>query len=434
MPETSAARSIEPWSILRHAVVRNALSLYGIQFAGYILPLFTFPWVARALGQEKFGLINWAAAFCMYFQTLTEYGFNFSATREIALHREDPARINRIFTATMAARFLLLLVSFVLMAGIVFTVPKMRAEWPVFFISFLTPVAAAIFPQWLFQGLEQMGYITVRELGARVIGLMAIFFLVRTEQDYLWAAAVMAGSNAIAAVVGLVYAPAQTGVRFTRISLAELRQTYIDGWHLFLSTAAMTLYTRSNTFILGLVASDSAVGAFAAAQRPVDAAKSMVFPLSTAIFPHVSRMGKDSRENVIRFIRKYTPLIAAPFALISLIFIVGAPIAVRLLYTHRYDSSIPLMQIMGALPFVVALSAPFGVYFMLGLGYNSEWAKLAMSAGVFNFVLLVPLLFLTRPEVAVSITSVVVECFVLLRTWIFYRQRRNAVVTPVETG
>jgi hypothetical protein len=27
-----------------------------------------------------------------------------------------------------------------------------------------------------------------------------------------------------------------------------------------------------------------------------------------------------------------------------------------------------------------------------------------------------------------------VDCFVLLRTWIFYRQRRNAVVTPVETG
>ena len=425
MPEISATRSIEPRSILRHAVVRNALSLYGIQFAGYILPLFTFPWIARALGPEKLGLVSWAAAFSMYFQTLTEYGFNFSATREIALYREDQAHINRIFTATMAARFLLLLFSFGVMAAIVFAVPKMRAEWPVFFISFLSPVGAALFPQWLFQGLERMGYITVRELGARIIGLMAIFVLVRSEKDYLWAAAVMAGSNAIAALVGLLYAPAQTGVKFTRISLADLGRTYREGWHLFLSTAAMTLYTRSNTFILGFVASEAAVGAFAAASRLVEAAKSMVFPLSTAIFPHVSRLGKDSRESVVGFIRKYTPFIAAPFALISLIFIAGAPLAVRLLYTHRYDSSIPLMQIMGALPFVVALSAPFGVYFMLGLGYNSEWAKVAMSAGIFNFVLLVPLLFITRPEVAVSITSVVVEAFVLLRTWIFYRRRRG---------
>ena len=429
MPEISATRSIEPRSILRHAVVRNALSLYGIQFAGYVLPLFTFPWVARTLGQEKFGLVSWAAGFSMYFQTITEYGFNFSATREIALYREDQARINRIFTATMAARFLLLLVSFGLMAAIVFSVPKMRQEWPVFFISFLTPVSAALFPQWLFQGLERMGYITVRELGARVIGLMAIFVLVRTENDYLWAAAVMAGSNAIAALVGLLYAPAQTGVKFTRISMADLRQTYRDGWHLFLSTAAMTLYTKSNTFILGLIASEAAVGVFAAAQRPVEAAKSLVFPLSTAIFPHVSRLGRDSRESVVSFIRKYTPLFSAPFALISLIFIAGAPFFVRLLYTHRYDASIPLMQIMGALPFVVAVSVPFGVYFMIGLGYNTEWAKVAASAGIFNFVLLFPLLYVTRPEVAVSITSVLVEVFVLLRTWMFYRKRRGSMET-----
>ena len=206
MPEISATRSIEPRSILRHAVVRNALSLYGIQFAGYILPLFTFPWIARALGQEKFGLVSWAAAFSMYFQTITEYGFNFSATREIALYCEDPARINRIFTATMVARFLLLLFSFGLMAGIVL----LRAEnargmagvfYQLPYARFRRPV-----PQWLFQGLDVWA-ITVRYLGARVIGLMAIFVLVRSEKDYLWAAAVMAGSNAIAALVGLLYAP-----------------------------------------------------------------------------------------------------------------------------------------------------------------------------------------------------------------------------------
>ena len=87
------------------------------------------------------------------------------------------------------------------------------------------------------------------------------------------------------------------------------------------------------------------------------------------------------------------------------------------------------MQIMGALPFVVAVSAPFGVYFMIGLGYNSGVGKARpVSAGIFNFVLLVPLLFVTRPEVAVSITSVIVEVFVLLRTWILYRRRRGTAV------
>ena len=72
-------------------------------------------------------------------------------------------------------------------------------------------------------------------------------------------------------------------MKFTGISIADLGQTYREGWHLFLSTAAMTLYTRSNTFILGLIASEAAVGP----SRPLRARRGrqiLVFPLSTAIF------------------------------------------------------------------------------------------------------------------------------------------------------
>jgi len=75
---------------------------------------------------------------------------------------------------------------------------------------------------------------------------------------------------------------------------------------------------------------------------------------------------------------------------------------------------------------VVALSAPFGVYFILGLGYNAEWARIAVSAGIFNFAVLIPLFYLMRPETAVSITAVLVESFVLLRTYLFYRRRKSA--------
>ena len=34
---------------LRHPVVHNALALYGIQFAEYVLPMITVPYLARVL-------------------------------------------------------------------------------------------------------------------------------------------------------------------------------------------------------------------------------------------------------------------------------------------------------------------------------------------------------------------------------------------------
>jgi polysaccharide transporter, PST family len=409
-------------------VVRNVVSLYGLQAAGYLLPFLTFPYLARVLGPGKFGRIQWASAFMGYFLVIAEYGFNLSATREISVNRERVDVLCRIYTATMAARLILTVFSFALMAGIVFAVPRLRGEWALFFISFLTVVGGFLFPQWLFQGLEKMEYITIREVGARFIGLMTIFFLVRREADYLWAAAVMSGSSAIAGGVGLLLLRRITGVGFTRTSVPEIRRTLADGWRLFLSTVAIKVYTSSNTFILGWIAPDEEVGYFMAAGKLVEAAKGLVSPLSTAIYPHVSRKASESRESAVSFIRRNLFRLTAPFAVLSLGLLLAAPIGIHIVYGYKFDKfgeAIRLLRIMSPIPFVVAFGTSFVTYYMLGLGYTKECSNMIITAGVLNFAILLPLLLVCKPATAVAITSVAVETFVLIRSYMFYRQKQG---------
>jgi len=409
----------------RSSVVRNALSLYGIQAANYILPWFTFPYLLRVLGVEKFGAIAFAQAFVSYFQVVTEYGFNFTATREISIHRDDAQKLSQIFTATLVAKTLLMLGCLCVFSGIVFVVPRFRADAPLFFVTFLVVVANVVFPQWLFQGIEKMENITYREVGARLLGLAPTFLLVHQPSDYLIAAGIQSGSMLLAGIAGYVGFRKVTTARLVTVHAREIKRTFVEGWHVFLSTAAITIYTRSNTFVLGMLASDREVGYFSAAQRLVDAGKALVFPLTTAIFPHISKLAHDSPEKAIEFIRRNTLRLTAPFALISLVWIAGAPLVGRILFGPRFGPSIPLLRIMAPIPLVVAIGSIYATYYMLGMGYKKQWSQLIISAGAFNFVVLVPLLFVVSASYAVSITCTLVEVWVMAGAWIFYQVKNK---------
>ena len=58
-----------------------------------------------------------------------------------------------------------------------------------------------------------------------------------------------------------------------QVTWREVVETYRAGWTIFLSTAMINLYTRSNVFIFGFFAGEREIGYFGVAQRIIDSAK-----------------------------------------------------------------------------------------------------------------------------------------------------------------
>jgi len=67
---------------LRSTVAKNATSLYIIQFAQYILPLITVPYLVRVLEPSGYGLVAFCQSFIAYFIILTDFGVHFYRPQE----------------------------------------------------------------------------------------------------------------------------------------------------------------------------------------------------------------------------------------------------------------------------------------------------------------------------------------------------------------
>jgi len=184
-----------------------------------------------------------------------------------------------------------------------------------------------------------------------------------------------------------------------------------EGWHIFVSTAAISLYTNGNTFVLGLIAGNTAVGYFSAADKLVRAVQGLLSPVSQAIYPHISSLAVRSREAAVEFVRKSLRWMGLFSFLMSILLLILAEPLVRLFLGDGFGISVTVLRVMAFLPFIVALSNVFGMQTMLPFGMKKLFSKIIVSAGLVSLLLIIPLSYMYGPggaALAVLLTEILI--------------------------
>ncbi len=413
--------------LLKHAVVRNVGFMYIVQFSGYIMPLLALPYLTRVLSTEKFGLVAYSQIFVWYFVILTDYGFNLTATRSIAVNSERPEEVSKIFSAVMVAKSALTLIGLFILVVAVLAVPALRPNLNLFLISFLTVIGYMLFPGWLFQGMQRMGTIAARDFAAKLLSLLSLFVFVHNDSDYLLAAASQSAGLLLAGIVGLISVRRNLGVRFRWPEQAAVWAQLKEGWPAFISLAVSAYAIVTNTFLVGLIRPPSEVAYYSGGQRIIAALRSMVIPLSSAIYPHTSQKAAGSERGVIEFVRKYAPMFIGPFLLIGVVLVFGSPLLVKIVLGPRYVPSILVLQIMGFTPALFAATQVYSTYYMLACGYDKQWMRIILTTVAANFVILLPALFVLRGSEALAVTALLSEATGTLLYYLFYRKKERAL-------
>lgn len=408
-------------------LVKNFTSLSLLQLANYIFPVITLPYLVRVLGPEKYGLINFAAAFSAYFVIITDYGFNLSATQEISVNRNDKEKVSEIFSSVLTIKIIL----FFLSSGIFFLIVNMfelfSNDAGLYSIMFIGVVGIVLFPLWVYQGVEKMKYILIINVAIRSVTVVSIFLLVKVENDYLLLAVIYTITQVMTGITGLFFAIRKFDLRYLFPSKVQLLEQLKKGWNLFLSSIWINLYTTSNVFILGLFAPNSVVGYYSAADKVRIAFQGILSSMSQSVFPYVNKLLAESYQKFLSFNRKLLKIsVIIGIIISSSLFLFAEPI-VKIVLGNEYSPSVIVLRIIAWLPLIIFLSNVFGIQTMLPLNYQKRFSQILFLAALINLMIsfsIVPSYF----EIGTAVSMLVTEIFVTLSFYIFIRMKRIPVI------
>ncbi len=413
-------------------LAENIVSLYVLQGLNYVIPMVVLPYLVRVLGMDMYGLVAFAQSFALYFSLLTDYGFNFSATRSIAQQSGNHERISRIFCSVMLIKLVLTLIGGAILIAIVSSVGRFHQSSAFFFLAYVGVIGGVLFPTWYFQGIEQMRYISAIIGISRLLGAAVLFVFVHHPSDALLAVAIQSCTSVVAGTTGVWIAFRRFDLRLRRPSLLELKAALTDGWHLFISTAAISLYTNTNVFLVGLLAGNVEAGYFSAAEKLIRAMQGLISPITQAIFPHMNSLVAESRDMALRFAARTLRWIGS-IALTSsiLIFLLAGPVA-TLLFGRAAAGAVPVIRWIALLPFLVAVSNVLGVQIMLTFGLDKQFSRILVVGGIFNVALCIPLVHFFAARGAGA--AVLCTEFLVTTAMILVLHRRRVSIFSLARG
>lgn len=328
------------------------------QAANYLLPLVTLPYITRVIGPEKYGLVEFATVSTLYFSALVTYGFTFTATRKIAELGENWARISKVYSVVMLAKFLLLLLSSALFAVLLFTVPEYQSEWKMMLFAFPFVIGWGLYPDFLFQGRQKLGVIASLNLGIKSAGAILIFTLIHEKADYYLICGINSFTQLMAALISLFYGhKIYPKLRFEWAGFRLVKAYLRSGFYIFASHFFTRVYTFGSILFLGFLLPDKELGLFSAAMKLIVVGQSFLFsPMGGALYPHLAQLAKKDLGTYQQARRKFQWGMILITSLAAGVIMLFPEFFVRLVFGEAYIEVAPVLALMAPVLILTSLS------------------------------------------------------------------------------
>lgn len=276
----------KPKSMLK----KNVSFQYALQIAKYLFPFITLPYLTRVLGPDVYAVRAYILAAMVFMQTFLDFGFNTYGTKAIAENSDSHNYIQLETSSIAFLRAILCAVGALLLITITPFIPIMAANPLYVALAYLGICFKATLPDFIFQGLEDMGIITKRFVVSQTIATIFIFIMVHGSEDLLWVPVLEGLASLIAFAWSWENVIRVRRIVFTKVKKEKLWSVFKGSLVFFVSNASTTLFTALTTLMVGILIVDpTEISYWSLAMMTISAIQSLYTPITNSLFPHMVR-------------------------------------------------------------------------------------------------------------------------------------------------
>lgn len=398
-------------SIKFNFLMNSILTLSSIVF-----PLITFPYVSRILLPEGVGKVSLATSVVSYFSLIAQLGIPTYGIRVCAKIRDNKEELASCVQELLIINMIMSMISYIVFFIMLFSLDRFANEKLLYIVMSSTILLNSIGVEWLYKGLEQYTYITVRSIIFKALALVALLLFVHQQNDYI-----------VYGAISVLAASASNVMNFINARKYIFKKSYRKLYfkpHLkavmifFAMSCATTIYTHLDTIMIGFINTDADVGYYNSAIKIKQFLVSIITSLGAVLLPRSSYYIETNQFNNFKKISNkaihFVFILGIP---IMIYFIIFAKQSIYFLAGTEYGKSILPMQILMPTVLFIGLSNLLGIQMLVPLGKEIHILYSEILGAVVDFV--INLILIPRySSVGAAIGTLVAEFVVLIYQYV----------------
>ncbi len=377
-----------------------------------VFPLIIYPYISRILLPEGVGKIALALSIISYFTIFSQLGIPVYGLRVVAQLRDDKKSLTKAVQELFIINIITTFIAYTALILTIFLIPQLKEEKLLYIIMSSSIILNTIGMEWLFKGLEEYTYITVRSIIFKIIGLILVFLLIHSKADYIVYGLIIIISGYLAFILNFIYS--FKWINFKPLKDYNLRQHLKPIFVFFAMACAITIYTNLDTVMLGFMKTNVDVGYYSVAIKIKNVLVGLIMSLGAVLLPRCSYYIKQNLFDEFKIVSSKAMSFIFIFSIpLMVYFILFAKITVLLLFGSAFTGSIIPMQIIMLTLLFIGITSLIGYQIMVPLGKENLMLYSVILGAVVDVILNLILI----PKYSASgaaLGTVIAELFVLV--------------------